>query len=185
MTRYAKRKLKYSLNENFNLLPYVEWDQCSDGYKSTMDWCSVYLTPQDLPKYIYLSPPLIFPTTYNGIRTKIRLVWITPGPAPIHWMGPIRNPYGMKPILFTTIWCNVKYYTIFSFWFDKKQVKNTLIWTNKSDLILCTNKNIFKLILSSFLYSKWKWPFFIIYIIQILFLERILVCNGIFMQMAK
>jgi hypothetical protein len=26
MTRYAKRKLKYSLNENFNLLPYVEWD---------------------------------------------------------------------------------------------------------------------------------------------------------------
>jgi hypothetical protein len=37
-----------------------------------MDWCSVYLTPQDLPKYIYLSPPLIFPTTYNGIRTKNR-----------------------------------------------------------------------------------------------------------------
>jgi hypothetical protein len=27
MTRYAKRKLKYSFNENFNLLPYVEWDQ--------------------------------------------------------------------------------------------------------------------------------------------------------------
>jgi hypothetical protein len=26
MTRYAKRKLKYSLNENYNLLPYVEWD---------------------------------------------------------------------------------------------------------------------------------------------------------------
>jgi hypothetical protein len=26
MTRYAKRKLKYSRNENFNLLPYVEWD---------------------------------------------------------------------------------------------------------------------------------------------------------------
>ena len=35
-----------------------------------MDWCSVYLTPQCLPKYIYLSPPLIFPTTYNGIRKK-------------------------------------------------------------------------------------------------------------------
>jgi hypothetical protein len=28
-----------------------------------MDWCSVYLTPQALPKYIYFSPPLIFPTT--------------------------------------------------------------------------------------------------------------------------
>jgi hypothetical protein len=27
MTRYAKRKLKYSANENFNLLPYVEWDR--------------------------------------------------------------------------------------------------------------------------------------------------------------
>ena len=56
-----------------------------------MDWCSVYLTPQALPKYIYLSPPLIFPTTYNGIRTKNRPVWITPGAAPIRWMGPIRK----------------------------------------------------------------------------------------------
>ena len=27
MTRYAKRKFKYSLSENFNLLPYVEWDR--------------------------------------------------------------------------------------------------------------------------------------------------------------
>ena len=27
MTRYAKRKLKYSLNKNFNLLPYVEKDR--------------------------------------------------------------------------------------------------------------------------------------------------------------
>ena len=40
MTRYAKRKLKYSRNENFNLLPYVEWDrfvtlagaQANEGY---------------------------------------------------------------------------------------------------------------------------------------------------------
>ena len=44
-----------------------------------MDWCSVYSTPQALPKYIYLSPPLIFPTTYNGIRAKNRPVWITSG----------------------------------------------------------------------------------------------------------
>jgi hypothetical protein len=65
----------------------------SDGYKSTMDWCSVYLSPQGLPKYIYLSPPLIFPTTYNGIRTKTSPVWITPVAAPIRWMGPIRNPH--------------------------------------------------------------------------------------------
>ena len=27
MTTYAKRKLKYSGNENFNLLHYVEWDR--------------------------------------------------------------------------------------------------------------------------------------------------------------
>ena len=27
MTTYAKRKLKYSRNENFNLLHYVEWDR--------------------------------------------------------------------------------------------------------------------------------------------------------------
>jgi hypothetical protein len=64
----------------------------SDGYKSTMDWCNVYLAPLGLPKYIYLSSPLIFPTTYNGIRTKNRPVWITPGAAPIRWMGPILNP---------------------------------------------------------------------------------------------
>jgi hypothetical protein len=25
--KHAKRKLKYSLNENFNLLPYVEWNR--------------------------------------------------------------------------------------------------------------------------------------------------------------
>jgi hypothetical protein len=56
-----------------------------------MDWCSIYLTPQDLPKYIYLSSPSIFPTTSNGIRTKNHPMWITPGAAPIRWMGPIRN----------------------------------------------------------------------------------------------
>ena len=27
MTTYAKRKLKYSVNENFNFLSYVEWDR--------------------------------------------------------------------------------------------------------------------------------------------------------------
>ena len=57
-----------------------------------MDWCSVYLTPQGLLKYIYLSPPLIFPTTCNRIRTKNHPVWISPGTDPIRWMGPIRNP---------------------------------------------------------------------------------------------
>jgi hypothetical protein len=36
-----------------------------------MDWCSGYLTPQALPKYIYLSPPLIFPTTSTELGQKI------------------------------------------------------------------------------------------------------------------
>jgi hypothetical protein len=75
----------------------------SNEYKSTMDWCSVYLTPQALPKYIYLSPPLIFPTTSNGTRTKNRPVWITLGAAPLRWMGPIRNPRWSKSGLRVTL----------------------------------------------------------------------------------
>jgi hypothetical protein len=35
-----------------------------------MDWCSVYLTPQVLSKYIYLSPLLIFPTTSTKLGQK-------------------------------------------------------------------------------------------------------------------
>jgi hypothetical protein len=35
-----------------------------------MDWCSVYLTPRALPKYIYLSRPLIFPTTSTELGHK-------------------------------------------------------------------------------------------------------------------
>ena len=57
-----------------------------------MDWCSVYLTPQALSKYSYLSPPLIFPTTSTELGQKNRPVWITPGAAPLRWLGPIRNP---------------------------------------------------------------------------------------------
>ena len=83
-----------------------------------MDWCSVYLTPQGLPKYIYLSPPLIFPTTYNGIRTKTRTVWITLGAAPIHWIGPIRNPRWEQKVTLSYLCgyesrsCQTKEYTI-------------------------------------------------------------------------
>jgi hypothetical protein len=43
---------------------------------------------------IYLSfTPVNFSNhAYNEIRTKNRPVWITPGAAPIRWMGPICNP---------------------------------------------------------------------------------------------
>jgi hypothetical protein len=51
MTRYAKRKLKYSLNENFNLLPYVEWDQfvtltLTSGMRVTLSY--LYMNVIDL-----------------------------------------------------------------------------------------------------------------------------------------
>jgi hypothetical protein len=36
--------------------------------------------------------PVNFSNHFNGIRTKKRPVWITPGAAPLHWMGPNRNP---------------------------------------------------------------------------------------------
>jgi hypothetical protein len=49
MTRYAKRKLKYSVNENFNLLPYVEWDRfvtlagSKSGLRVTLSYLDVVL----------------------------------------------------------------------------------------------------------------------------------------------
>ena len=48
MTRYAKRKLKYSLNENFNLLPYVEWDRFVTLTGAQAEWglrYRIYVTP--------------------------------------------------------------------------------------------------------------------------------------------
>jgi hypothetical protein len=42
---------------------------------------------------IYLSfTPVNFSNHFNGIRTKNRPVWITPGDAPLRWMGPNCNP---------------------------------------------------------------------------------------------
>jgi hypothetical protein len=38
MTTYAKRKLKYSRNENFNLLHYVEWDRIVTLIGAQADW---------------------------------------------------------------------------------------------------------------------------------------------------
>ena len=49
MTRYGKRNLKYSLNENFNLLPYVEWDR----------FVTQALEFQTPPLFPHLDPPAI------------------------------------------------------------------------------------------------------------------------------
>ena len=46
MTRYAKRKLKYSVNENFNLLPYVECDRfvtLTSGMRVTLSYLVIFL----------------------------------------------------------------------------------------------------------------------------------------------
>jgi hypothetical protein len=61
------RKIKTgSILTNFFAEPTVLLVPITSRDKSTMDRCSVYLTPQGLPKYIYLSPPLIF----DGFRYK-------------------------------------------------------------------------------------------------------------------
>ena len=55
MTTYAKGKLKYSRNENFNLLHYVEWDRFVTlaGSKSGLRVTLSYM-------YIQASKPRIF-----------------------------------------------------------------------------------------------------------------------------
>jgi hypothetical protein len=56
MTTYAKRKLKYSRNENFNLLHYVEWDRfvtlagSKSGLRVTLSYLGSMMSP-DLKKY--------------------------------------------------------------------------------------------------------------------------------------
>ena len=59
MTKYSNRKLKYSVNKKFNLLPYVEWDrfvtltgaqaECGLRYRiykrhSTINHCDRHIT---------------------------------------------------------------------------------------------------------------------------------------------
>ena len=56
MTTYAKRKLKYSRNENFNLLHYVEWDRfvtlagSKSGLRLTLSYLGSMISP-NLRKY--------------------------------------------------------------------------------------------------------------------------------------
>ena len=55
MTTYAKRKLKYSWNENFNLLHYVEWNRFVTlaGSKSGLRVTLSYLIMSDQIQYVY------------------------------------------------------------------------------------------------------------------------------------
>ena len=55
MTTYAKRKMIYSRNENFNLLHYIEWDRfvtlawSKSGLRVTLS----YLIVSDQTQYVY------------------------------------------------------------------------------------------------------------------------------------
>jgi hypothetical protein len=68
MTRYAKRKLKYSLNENFNLLPYVEWDRTGAQAEWGLRY-RIYRLPCDL-NVVYgqhhMSSPLVYKPVVNS-----------------------------------------------------------------------------------------------------------------------
>ena len=72
--RISPKRGKYTWNSNLQTKCRPESRspafKFSDGCKSTMNWCSVYLTPQALPKYIYLSHPLIFSTTSMELGQK-------------------------------------------------------------------------------------------------------------------
>jgi hypothetical protein len=55
MTTYAKRKLKYSRNENFNLLHYVEWDRIVTSLEQKRTHC----VQTDLAKNVWTRAYLI------------------------------------------------------------------------------------------------------------------------------
>ena len=59
---------KMSDRKKISCIQIFRWIQVYHGLMQRL------LNTQGLPKYIYLSPPLIFPTTYNGIGTKNRPV---------------------------------------------------------------------------------------------------------------
>ena len=55
MNTYAKRKLKYSWNENFNLLHYVKWDRIVT--LTDISWASGFLKGPVVKKKILKSTP--------------------------------------------------------------------------------------------------------------------------------
>ena len=65
MTTYAKRKLKYSRNENFNLLHYVKWDRivtltgALSGLRVTLSYLRpmmmIYHTPDEQANHYTVS----------------------------------------------------------------------------------------------------------------------------------
>ena len=65
MTTYAKRKLKYSRSEHFNLLHYVEWDRfvALDGSKSGLRVTLSYLQAT--------KPRICFLTRCKMVRSEV------------------------------------------------------------------------------------------------------------------
>ena len=72
MTTYAKRKLKYSRNDNFNLLHYVEWDRFVTlaGSKSGLRVTLSYLQWRQLHVRIIQSGFLVFRPVIKVYRER-------------------------------------------------------------------------------------------------------------------
>ena len=71
MTTYAKRKLKYSRNENFNLLHYVEWDRFATlvGAKAdriTLSYLSLYKQASNMSSIELFNRILIYKHTQTN-----------------------------------------------------------------------------------------------------------------------
>ena len=65
MTTYAKRKLKYSRNENFNLLHYVEWDRIVTSLEQKRTHC----VQTDLAKNVW-TPAYLIPERNWTVRRQ-------------------------------------------------------------------------------------------------------------------
>ena len=112
MTRYAKRKLKYSLNENFNLLPYVEWDRFVTLTGAQAEWglrYRIYGHWYNIVVYFTKKVPFRVPTILGEFNGKICSEWpqnasptiwnfkIFRGKTPVSWRNPRLPERGVSP----------------------------------------------------------------------------------------
>ena len=70
MTTYAKRKLKYSRNENFNLLHYVEWDRFVTlaGSKSGLRVTISYLQATKLRNFVLTRCKMVHSEVFSWVN---------------------------------------------------------------------------------------------------------------------
>jgi hypothetical protein len=70
MTTYAKRKLKYSWNENFNLLHYVEWDRFVTlaGSKSGLRVMLLYLQATKPRNFVFTRCKMVRSDVFSWVN---------------------------------------------------------------------------------------------------------------------